>query len=112
MKVLFLTTVDTLFVRIKRIDQSMDQPSPGDTPSPSAGRERQESVSLHTVTKEDVIGPCRKRRHLTPTGQSPPRASRHSGIAAAIDTLVEIKRIDHSLVTAFSWRHAREDAIG
>ena len=30
-----------------------------------AERERQESVALHTFSKEDVIGPCRKRRHLT-----------------------------------------------
>ena len=74
-KVLFLKSVDTLFMGIKRIDQSMDQPSPGDTPSPSAGRERQESIALHTLSKEDVIGSCRKRRHLTPTRQSPPRAS-------------------------------------
>ena len=48
---------------------------PGGTTSPSFGRERQESVALHTLLKEDVIGPCRKRRHPTPTRQSPPRAS-------------------------------------
>ena len=46
-KVLFLTTVDTLFMRIKRIDQSMDQPSPGDTSSPSPGRETGERFSPH-----------------------------------------------------------------
>ena len=74
-KVLFLKSVDTLFMGIKRIDQSMNQPSPWDTKSPSVGRERQESVALHTVSKEDVIGPCRKRRHLTPTRQSPSRVS-------------------------------------
>ena len=73
--VLFLKSVDTLFMGIKPIDRSMDQPSLGDTSSPSAGRERQESVALHIWSKEDVIGPCRKRRHLTPTRQSPPRAS-------------------------------------
>ena len=68
-KILFIGSLD------KRIDQHMDQPSPGDTSSPSAGRERQESISLHTVSKEDVIGARRKRRHLTPTGQSHKRAS-------------------------------------
>ena len=68
-KVLFIGSLD------KRIDQHMDQPSPGDTSSPSAGRERQESISLHTLSKEDVIGTRRKRRHLTPTGQSHKRAS-------------------------------------
>ena len=46
-----------------------------DTRLPSVGRERQESVALHTLSEEDVIGPCRKQRHLTPTRQSPPRAS-------------------------------------
>ena len=68
-KVLFIGSLD------KRIDQHMDQPSPGDTSSPSAGRERQESISLHTMSKEDVIGTRRKRRHLTPTSQSHKRAS-------------------------------------
>ena len=37
-----------------RIDQSMDQPSPWDTKSPSVGRERQESVALHTLSNDDI----------------------------------------------------------
>ena len=43
--------------------------------------------------------PCRKRRHLMPTRQSPsPREHHQSGIAAANDTLfVGTKRIDHSM---------------
>ena len=36
--------------------------------------EREESTAFHTLSKEDVIGTCRKRRHLTPTGQSQRRA--------------------------------------
>ena len=38
-----------------------------------AGRE--ESNALHTLSKENIIGPCRKRQHLTPNRQSHLRAS-------------------------------------
>ena len=42
-------------------------PFPGDTPSPSGGRKREESSALHNSAQEDVLEPCRKRRHLAPT---------------------------------------------
>ena len=56
-------------------------PFPGDTPSPSAGRKREESSALHNSAREDGLEPCRKRRHLTPTRQSP-LEHHQSGIAA------------------------------
>ena len=65
------------------------QPFPGDTPSPSAGRERQENIWT----------PCRKRRHRTPAGQSPPRAAVADNVATlSVDTLfMGLKCIDLSM---------------
>ena len=63
-------SVDTLFMGSKRIDQSMNQPSRWDTEVTIGWqRERQESVALHTLSQEDVVG------HVAPTRQSLPRAA-------------------------------------
>ena len=63
------------FLGVKRQDTLFGafcsgQDSPRNQLSKSAGRERQESRALRNLSQEDVIGPCRERRHRTPTGQS------------------------------------------
>ena len=46
--------------------------------------EREERAALHNMSQGDGLGPCRKRRHLTPARQSL-LEHYHSGIAAATD---------------------------
>ena len=58
--------VQTLLLRLRHRSSDV---KPGDTPSPSAGRERQESIALHTLSRGNING------HVAPTRQSPPQAS-------------------------------------
>ena len=57
---------NTIHTRANRRDE---------TPRPMSIRPPPKTCSLAFCSKEDVIGPCRERRHLTPTRQSPSRAS-------------------------------------
>ena len=61
-------------------------------PFPSAWKERGEHCSLQLVTGK-VVGPCRKRRHQTPTRQSPSRASPLFGEKCQGTHLVSCRRL-------------------
>ena len=61
-------------------------------PSPSAWKEKGEHCSPQLVAGK-VVGPCRKRRHQTPTRQSPSRASPLFGIKRQGTHLVSCRRL-------------------